>query len=97
MAMVQSYFSNAKNILKTQKTLSASSNAQSSVGCGASTTLEVVEIIPTKKNPEIWKYYDLRKMSSGPNKARYKLCGSFFKHDANNTLKTPTSINIAKL
>ncbi|KAL8250238.1 hypothetical protein R6Q59_033931 [Mikania micrantha] len=26
-------------------------------------------------------------MSSGPNKARCKLCGSFFKHDANGTLK----------
>ncbi|KAL8217074.1 hypothetical protein R6Q57_023911 [Mikania cordata] len=26
-------------------------------------------------------------MSSGPNKARCKLCGSFFKHDVNMTLK----------
>ncbi|KAD7479255.1 hypothetical protein E3N88_02391 [Mikania micrantha] len=65
----------------------ASSSANSSVGCGASTNLEVVEVIPTKRNPEIWKNYDLCKMSSGPNKARCKLCGSFFKHDTNTTLK----------
>ncbi|KAD4888102.1 hypothetical protein E3N88_20175 [Mikania micrantha] len=65
----------------------ASSSANFSVGCGASTNLEVVEIILTKRNPEIWKNYDLCKMSSGPNKARCKLCGSFFKHDANSILK----------
>ncbi|KAD4385752.1 hypothetical protein E3N88_25921 [Mikania micrantha] len=65
----------------------ASSSANSSVGCGDSTNLEVVEIIHTKRNPEIWKNYDLCKMSSGPNKACCKLCGSFFKHDANTTLK----------
>ncbi|KAL8257748.1 hypothetical protein R6Q59_029789 [Mikania micrantha] len=72
----------------------ASSSANSSVGCGASTNLEVVEVIPTKRNPDIWKNYDLCRMSSGPNKARCrpnkarcKLCDSFFKNDANSTLK----------
>ncbi|KAL8226178.1 hypothetical protein R6Q57_018735 [Mikania cordata] len=52
------------------------SSAQSSVGCGASINLEVVEIIHTKRNPKIWKNYDLSKMSS-----------VFFKHDANSALK----------
>ncbi|KAL8210032.1 hypothetical protein R6Q57_006764 [Mikania cordata] len=65
----------------------ASLSANSSVGCGTSTNFEVVEVIPTKRNPEIWKNYDLYRMSSGPNKARCKLCGDFFKHDANTTLK----------
>ncbi|KAL8223318.1 hypothetical protein R6Q57_018793 [Mikania cordata] len=64
----------------------ASSSANSYVGCGASTNLEVVEVILTKRNPEIWKNYDLCRMSSGQNKTRCKLCGSFFKHDPNITL-----------
>ncbi|KAL8233493.1 hypothetical protein R6Q59_019593 [Mikania micrantha] len=64
-----------------------SSSAQSLVSCGPSTNLQVVEVISTKRNPEIWKNYDLCKMSSGQNKARCKLCDSFFKHDANSTLK----------
>ncbi|KAD5507938.1 hypothetical protein E3N88_15641 [Mikania micrantha] len=62
-------------------------SGQSSVGCGTSTNLQFFEVIPTKRNPNRWKNYSLCKLSSGPNKARCKLCGSFFKHDASSTLK----------
>ncbi|KAL8257271.1 hypothetical protein R6Q59_029312 [Mikania micrantha] len=64
-----------------------SSNDNSSVGCGASSTLQVPEVILTKRNPEIWCNFNLCVMSSGSNKARCKFCGTFFTHDANSTLK----------
>ena len=74
----------------------ATSSGQSSVGCGASTNLEVVQVIPTKRNPEVWKNFDLCVMSNGPNKARCKLCGCFFKHDANTTLKNHIELKYCK-
>ena len=65
----------------------ASSSKQSSVGCETSSSPVVLEVIPTKRNPEIWCNYDLCRMSSGPDKARCKLCGKFFQKEANTTLK----------
>ncbi|KAL8268063.1 hypothetical protein R6Q59_001861 [Mikania micrantha] len=65
----------------------ASSSGNSLVGCGASSTLQVLEVIPTKSTPEIWCNFDLCVMSSSPNKVRCKFCGTLFKHDANSTLK----------
>ncbi|KAL8229699.1 hypothetical protein R6Q57_014599 [Mikania cordata] len=57
----------------------ASSSGNSSVDCGSSVTLQVLEVIPRKRNPEIWCNFDLCVMSSCPNKARCKFCGFVFK------------------
>jgi len=67
----------------------ASESASGSVNVGASSTskdLEVVRIIPTTRNQEVWQHFDLCEMSDGSRKARCKHCNKIYKHDSNTTL-----------
>ncbi|KAM0069867.1 putative transcription factor/ chromatin remodeling BED-type(Zn) family [Helianthus debilis subsp. tardiflorus] len=50
----------------------------------------VVLILETKRNPAIWKYFDLCLMSDNYEMARCKNCGKFMKAAANSTLKKHT-------
>ncbi|KAL8229818.1 hypothetical protein R6Q57_014718, partial [Mikania cordata] len=74
----------------------SSSSDNSSVGCGASSSLQVLEVILTKRNLEIWYNFDLCVICSGPNKARCKFCGTIFKYHANSTLKNQIEIKYCK-
>ncbi|KAK1432850.1 hypothetical protein QVD17_09752 [Tagetes erecta] len=61
--------------------------SQSSINVGTSTSNDVVRIIPTKRNQDIWKHYDMCELSSGVQKARCKYCGKFYQKDANSSLR----------
>ena len=70
----------------------ATNSSQSSVNVGnigesSSAAEQVVKIIPTKRNRDVWQHYDLCEMTSGAKKARCKHCGKFYGEDANSTLK----------
>ena len=69
----------------------ASSSQQSTAHMGSSVSLDVVEIIVTNQNLEIWKHYDLCLMSDGSQKAQCKTCQKLMGKDANSTLKNHVS------
>ncbi|KAJ0926949.1 putative transcription factor/ chromatin remodeling BED-type(Zn) family [Helianthus annuus] len=48
---------------------------------------EVVMLLETKRNPTIWKHFDLCLMTDNHVMARCKECGKFMKSAANSTLK----------
>ena len=50
----------------------------------------VVLILETKRNPAIWKNFELCLMSDNHEMARCKNCGKFMKAAANSTLKKHT-------
>ena len=68
------------------------SNVGTSANVGASTNNEVLEVIPTTRCPEVWQHFDLCRMQTGPNKARCKYCGKFYKKDANTSLGNHISV-----
>ncbi|MFS7959910.1 putative transcription factor/ chromatin remodeling BED-type(Zn) family [Helianthus anomalus] len=51
---------------------------------------EVVMVLETKRNPAIWKNFDLCLMSDSHEMARCKGYGKFMKASANSTLKKHT-------
>ena len=65
-----------------QSTANMGSNMSSNIG-----DLEVVEILQTTRNPEIWQHFDLCLMSDNKQKARCKTCGKFMGVSANSTLR----------
>ena len=69
----------------------ASSSQQSTTHIGSSFSPDVVDILPTTRNPEIWKHYDLCLMSDGSQKARCKTCHKLMGKDANSMLKNHAS------
>ncbi|MFS8022829.1 putative transcription factor/ chromatin remodeling BED-type(Zn) family [Helianthus anomalus] len=46
-----------------------------------------VMVLETKRNPSIWKHFDLCLMTDNHEMARGKGCGKFMKAAANSTLK----------
>ncbi|XP_022010959.1 dentin sialophosphoprotein isoform X3 [Helianthus annuus] len=51
---------------------------------------EVVMVLETKRNPQVWKHFDLCLMSDSHEMARCKGCGKFMKATANSTLRKHT-------
>ncbi|KAF5789235.1 putative transcription factor/ chromatin remodeling BED-type(Zn) family [Helianthus annuus] len=51
---------------------------------------EVVMVLETKRNPQVWKHFDLCLMSDSHEMARCKGCGKFMKATTNSTLKKHT-------
>ncbi|MFS7917296.1 putative transcription factor/ chromatin remodeling BED-type(Zn) family [Helianthus anomalus] len=49
--------------------------------------VEVVMVMETKRNPSIWKHFDLCLMIDNYEMARCKGCGKFMKATNNSTLK----------
>nr|GEW42592.1 zinc finger BED domain-containing protein RICESLEEPER 2-like [Tanacetum cinerariifolium] len=52
----------------------AAQSSSTSVGVGSLNEATIVAIIEITRNPEIWKYYDLMKLSNGSMKAHCKHC-----------------------
>lgn len=70
--------------------MSSSSSQARSTQSNLGENLEVVEIIPCSRAPEIFAHYDLCKMSNGSKLARCKHCSKFFKSESNSSLKNHT-------
>ncbi|GJT06090.1 hypothetical protein Tco_0840552 [Tanacetum coccineum] len=62
-------------------------SSSTSVGVGSSNAPTIVEVLETNRNPEIWRNYNLVKLSDGSLKAHCKHCGKFINHSLNSTLK----------
>ena len=50
-------------------------------------SLEIIEILQTTCNPDIWQHCDLCLMSDNKQKALCKTCGKLLRKDANSTLR----------
>nr|GEW54769.1 zinc finger, BED-type, phospholipase-like, homeodomain-like protein [Tanacetum cinerariifolium] len=65
----------------------ATQSTSNSVGVVSSNEPTIVEVIETTRNKDIWKHYDLCKMSDGSKKGRCKQCGKFVTASSNSTLR----------
>nr|GEV91144.1 zinc finger, BED-type, phospholipase-like, homeodomain-like protein [Tanacetum cinerariifolium] len=59
----------------------------STIGVGSSSASTIVEILPCKRNPEIWSHYNLCKMSDNTQKAQCIHCFNFYSMASNSTLR----------
>jgi hypothetical protein len=66
----------------------ATQSSSTSAGVGSSNAPTIVQVLVTKRNPEIWCNYDKVLLSDGSTKAFCKRCGKFLKADSNSTLKS---------
>ncbi|GKB17791.1 zinc finger, BED-type, phospholipase-like, homeodomain-like protein [Tanacetum coccineum] len=65
----------------------ATQSTSTSVGVGSSNEPTMVEVIETTRNKDVWKHYDLCKMSNGSKKGRCKHCGKFISASSNSMLR----------
>ncbi|GJS24463.1 hypothetical protein Tco_0453095 [Tanacetum coccineum] len=65
----------------------ANQGSSSTTGVGSSSTPTIVEILPCKRNPEIWSHYNLCKMSDNTQKAQCIHCFNFYSTASNSTLR----------
>nr|GFA68500.1 hypothetical protein [Tanacetum cinerariifolium] len=69
----------------------ASQSSSTTPGAGSSSAPTVLQILPTNQNPQIWKDFNLCKMTDNTTKAQCKHCFHFFLKDSNSTLKNHIS------
>ncbi|GJV43709.1 zinc finger BED domain-containing protein RICESLEEPER 2-like protein [Tanacetum coccineum] len=65
----------------------ANQGSSSTTGVGSSSAPTIVEILPCKRNPEIWSHYNLCKMSDNTQKAQCIHCFNFYSTASNSTLR----------
>ncbi|GJU06453.1 zinc finger BED domain-containing protein RICESLEEPER 2-like protein [Tanacetum coccineum] len=65
----------------------ATQGSSSTTGVGSSSAPTIVEILPCKRNPEIWSHYNLCKMSDNTQKAQCIHCFNFYSTSSNSTLR----------
>ncbi|GJY57178.1 zinc finger BED domain-containing protein RICESLEEPER 2-like protein [Tanacetum coccineum] len=65
----------------------ATQSSSSTTGVGSSSAPMIVKIIPTSRNHQIWKDYNLCQMSDNTTRAQCKHCFHFFSQNSNSTLK----------
>ncbi|GKA21497.1 zinc finger BED domain-containing protein RICESLEEPER 2-like protein [Tanacetum coccineum] len=69
----------------------ATKSGSTTTGAGSSSAPTILQILPTTRNPQIWKDYNLCKMSDNTSKAQCKHCFHFFSQNSNSTLKNHIS------
>ncbi|GKA32411.1 zinc finger, BED-type, phospholipase-like, homeodomain-like protein [Tanacetum coccineum] len=61
-------------------------------GVGSSSAPTIAQIIPTTRNPKVWKHYNLCKMMDRSTKAQCKHCFHFLAAGSNSTLRNHFTI-----
>ncbi|GJS46970.1 zinc finger BED domain-containing protein RICESLEEPER 2-like protein [Tanacetum coccineum] len=69
----------------------ATQSGSTTTGIGSSSAPTILEIMPTTRNPQIWKDFHLCKMSDNTMKAQCMHCFHFFSIHSNSTLKNHIS------
>ncbi|GJY91012.1 zinc finger BED domain-containing protein RICESLEEPER 2-like protein [Tanacetum coccineum] len=65
----------------------ATQGSSSITGVGSSSAPTILEILPCKRNPEIWCHYNLCRMSDNTQKDQCMHCFNFYSMASNSTLK----------
>ncbi|GJW18966.1 zinc finger BED domain-containing protein RICESLEEPER 2-like protein [Tanacetum coccineum] len=69
----------------------ATQSRSTTTSVGSSSSPTILQIVPTTRNPQIWKDFHLCKMSDNTNKAQCIHCFHFFSIHSNSTLKNHIS------
>ena len=65
----------------------ATNSASASTGIGSTSAPTIVEVLTTKRNPELFANFLLCRLSDGSTKAQCKRCKKFLAKDSNTTLR----------
>ncbi|GJW35262.1 zinc finger BED domain-containing protein RICESLEEPER 2-like protein [Tanacetum coccineum] len=65
----------------------ATQSSSTTTGVGSSSAPTILEVLSTTRNPDIWKHFNLCKMSDNSTKAQCKRCFGFLSSGSNSTLK----------
>ncbi|GJX50981.1 hypothetical protein Tco_0277826 [Tanacetum coccineum] len=71
----------------------ATQSSSATTGVGSSSTSTIVQIVPTTRNPKVWKHYNLCKMMDRSTKAQCKHCFHFLAAGSNSTLRNHFKIS----